>query len=237
MVSKLETTDESVFGFRFFNSTHYLYYYPDQFNKFKPSKKPSLVDFKSGKDPQPYINRYKNSVYFIDELIGDLVSELKRMGKYDNTILIVTSDHAEEFADTSPTRFGHGSNYTKYQTQVPLIIHWPGKPAHQFDHRTTSIDVSATLIDELLNCENPITDYSNGESLFNEQSRDVQIMASYYNYAFVTKEGSFIQNPIGLLESRDNENQLSADLKLNPKAAFKALQQMKAFYSSNKAAE
>ena len=236
MITKLESTDESVFGFMFFNSTHYLYYYPEEFGKFQPSKKPSLVDFKSGKDPRPYINRYKNSIYFIDHLLGELVGKLKEMGKYDNTILIVTSDHAEEFADTSPTRFGHGSNYTKYQTHVPLVIHWPGKEPRVFDHRTASIDVSPTLIDELLGCENPMDDYGNGMSLFDEVSRDVQVMASYYNYAFVTKEGSFIQNPIGLLESRDNEDQLSADLKLNPAAAFKALQQMKTFYS-NKAAQ
>ena len=71
------------------------------------------------------------------------------MDKYDNTILIITSDHAEEFADTSPTRFGHGSNYTKYQTQVPLVVHWPGKQAKEFKHRTASIDVAATLIDEV----------------------------------------------------------------------------------------
>lgn len=236
MITKLESTDESVFGFMFFNSTHYLYYYPEAFDKFKPSKKPSLVDFKSGKDPQPYINRYKNSVYFADHLIGELIQKLKAMGKYDNTILIVTSDHAEEFADTSATRYGHGSNYTRYQTQVPLVIHWPGKKHQVFDHRTASIDVSTTLIDEVLGCDNPVTDYSNGENLFNEEPRDVQVMASYYNYAFVTKEGSFIQNPIGLLESRDNEDKLSAELKLNPKAAFKALQQMKSFYS-NKAAQ
>ncbi len=236
MITKLKSTDESVFGFMFFNSTHYLYYYPEEFEKFKPSKKPSLVDFKSGKDPQPFINRYKNSIYFVDHLIGELITQLKNMGKYENTILIITSDHAEEFADTSATRFGHGSNYTPYQTQVPLVVHWPGKEAKVFDHRTASVDVSATLIDELLDCKAPISDYSNGESLFDEVSRDVQVMASYYNYAFVTKEGSFIQNPIGLLESRDNEDQLSADLKLNPQAAFKALQQMKSFYS-NKATQ
>ena len=236
MVTKLENTDESVFGFMFFNSTHYLYYYPEEFGKFQPSKKPSLVDFKSGKDPLPFINRYKNSIYFVDHLIGELVAKLKAMGKYENTILIVTSDHAEEFADTSPTRYGHGSNYTRYQTHVPLIIHWPGKEPKVFDHRTASIDVSPTLIDELLGCSNPVSDYTNGESLFNEASRDVQVMASYYNYAFVTEEGSFIQNPIGLLESRDNEDKLSEDVKLKPAAAFKALEQMKTFYS-NKAAQ
>lgn len=234
MVNKLESSDNSVFGFMFFNSTHYLYYYPEAYGKFQPSQKPSLLDFKAGKDPEPYINRYKNSIYFIDDLIGQLIQHLKAINEYDNTILIVTSDHAEEFADTKPTRYGHGSNYTNYQTQVPLVIHWPGKSPQVFDNRTSSIDIMATLVDEVLDCENPIADYSNGLSLFDGTERDVQIMASYYNYAFVTPYASYIQNPIGLPESRDNDDKL-IDSSLKPKKAFNALQQMKHFYESNAA--
>jgi membrane-anchored protein YejM (alkaline phosphatase superfamily) len=230
MTSKLNESADPVFGFMFFNSTHYLYYYPEEFEKFTPNQMPSLVDFKSGNDPQPFINRYKNSIYFIDSLIGKLVKSLKETGKWDNTILIITSDHAEEFADTTPTRFGHGSNYTRFQTHVPLIVHWPGKSAEVFESRTASIDVSATLLKEGLDCLNPISDFSNGLNLFSGESNPVQVMASYYNYAFVTKEGSFIQNPIGLLESKDNQGKASEELKLKPKEAFNALQQMKHFY-------
>jgi membrane-anchored protein YejM (alkaline phosphatase superfamily) len=230
MTAKLDEGDDPVFGFMFFNSTHYLYYYPDQFEKFKPTKKPSLVDFKNGEDPTPYINRYKNSIYFIDSLIGKLVDKLKQTDKWDNTILIITSDHAEEFADTQSSRFGHGSNYTRYQSHVPLVIHWPNRLKKSYEHRTASIDLSATLLQDALGCSNPIDDFSNGLNLFSEETNPVQIMASYYNYAFVTEQGSFIQNPIGLLESRDNQDKPSEDLKLNPKEAFSALQQMQHFY-------
>jgi membrane-anchored protein YejM (alkaline phosphatase superfamily) len=230
MTAKLDEGDDPVFGFMFFNSTHYLYYYPDQFEKFKPTKKPSLVDFKNGEDPTPYINRYKNSIYFIDSLIGKLVDKLKQTDKWDNTILIITSDHAEEFADTQSSRFGHGSNYTRYQSHVPLVIHWPNRLKKSYEHRTASIDLSATLLQDALGCSNPIDDFSNGLNLFSEETNPVQIMASYYNYAFVTEQGSFIQNPIGLLESRDDQDKPSEDLKLNPKEAFSALQQMQHFY-------
>ena len=233
MIDKLDSAESSVFGFMFFNSTHYLYYYPEDYGKFQPTKKPSLVDFKAGKDAEPFFNRYKNSIYFVDELIGRLIQHLKDTGKIDNTILMITSDHAEEFADTKATRFGHGSNYTDYQTQVPLIVHWPGREAGEINYRTASVDIMATLVDELLDCENSISDYSSGENLFAPSERDVMVMASYYNYAFKTKAGSYIQNPIGLPESRDNQDKLSDAAKLNPKYAFKALQQMKHFYESN----
>jgi membrane-anchored protein YejM (alkaline phosphatase superfamily) len=232
MINKVNGSESPVFGFMFFNSTHYLYYYPEEFEKFTPTEKPSLVDFKQGKNPEPYINRYKNSVYFIDSLIGQLVGSLKESGKWDNTILVITSDHAEEFADTSASRFGHGSNYTRYQSHVPLVIHWPGKGAEVFENRTASIDVTATLLDEAFSCANPVSDYSNGFNLYTGETNPVQVMASYYNYAFVTEEGSFIQNPIGLLESKNNLDKMDANLKLKPKDAFNALHQMKHFYKN-----
>ncbi|GAA6133422.1 DUF3413 domain-containing protein [Oceaniserpentilla sp. 4NH20-0058] len=235
MTQKLESAQSSVFGFMFFNSTHYLYYYPESFSKFSPTQKPSLVDFKAGKNPEPFFNRYKNSIYFVDDLIGKLIKTLKETGKYDNTVLIVTSDHAEEFADTKPTRFGHGSNYTKFQTQVPLVIHWPGKEAKEVNYRTSSVDVMATLVDELLNCSNPVSDYSSGSNLFSDVQRGPQIIASYYNYAFVTPQGSFIQNPIGLPESRNNNDELDDSLQLSPKSAFGVLEKMKHFYGGNAA--
>lgn len=218
------------YGFMFFNSSHHQYYYPKEFKKFTPSKNPSLIDFKQGKDPKPYLNHYKNSLFFIDSLIEDLASTLKETNQWDNTVLIITSDHGEEFGDTQATRFGHGSNFTRYQTHVPLVIHWPGKEAKAFEHRTASIDVAPTLLKDALGCTNPIEEFSNGESLFTEHSRDVQVMASYYNYAFVTEKGGFIQNPIGLVDSRNNMDQVDPKVKLDPKSALKALQQMKSFY-------
>lgn len=230
MNKMIATESDPFFGFVFFNSSHYLYYYPSEFEKFTPNKKPSLVDFKQGKDPLPYVNRYKNSLYFIDSLIKKLIDNLKAQGKWENTVLIITSDHAEEFADTKATRFGHGSNFTRYQTHVPLIIHWPGKEAKAYSHRTASIDVVSSLLADAYDCENPMSDYSNGSSLFDEQSREVQVMASYYNYAFVTEQGSFTQDPIGLLQSKDNEDKASDDMKLSPRLAFSALEQMKWFY-------
>ncbi len=234
MTNMLADEEGSLFGFMFFNSSHYQYYYPKEFEKFKPVKAPSLIDFKQGKDPLPYVNHYKNSLYFVDSLVGDLIGRLKESGRWANTILIVTSDHGEEFADTKATRFGHGSNYTSHQTHVPLVIHWPDKKPKVFDHRTASVDVAATLLNEALACKNEIADYSSGESLFNLESRKIQIMASYYDYAFVTEQGSFTQNPIGLLDSRNNKGEMDSALSLDPGLAFSALEKMKWFYSKPK---
>jgi len=237
MTSMIKTSTKPFFGFMFFNSTHHQYYYPEEFTKFTPYKAPSIIDYKQGKDPEPYLNHYKNSLLFVDSLVGELIDTLKQEDKWQDTILIVTSDHGEEFADTRPTRFGHGSNYTRYQTHVPLVIHWPGKKAQQYSHRTASVDVAPTLLQDALDCENDMGDYANGESLFNLESRPVQIMSSYYNYAFVTPEGSFVQNPIGLLESKDNLDNSAPELSLSPKLAFQALQKMKWFYTKSEVKE
>ncbi|WP_396586575.1 sulfatase-like hydrolase/transferase [Bermanella sp. R86510] len=229
MKSFVSESDEPFFGWMFFNSTHYLYYYPEEFEVFKPTAKPSLVDFKQGKNPEPFLNRYRNSIYFVDSLIKDLVSHLKLEGKWDDTILVITSDHAEEFADTSATRFGHGSNYTRYQTHVPLVVHWPGKNPKQYDYRTQSVDLSPTLLSEMLACSNDYTDYSNGVSLFDERNRGLQVVASYYNYAFVNELGSFVQDPIGMPVPKDNNDKPAPDMKLSPQEMLDTLNKMKWF--------
>ncbi|QIZ84142.1 sulfatase-like hydrolase/transferase [Bermanella marisrubri] len=237
MKNFVSESDEPFFGWMFFNSTHYLYYYPEEFEKFKPTSKPSLIDFKQGKNPEPYLNRYKNSIYFVDSLIQDLVDHLKKEGRWEDTILIITSDHAEEFADTQATRFGHGSNFTRYQTEVPLVIHWPGKEPQKFDYRTHSVDVSATLLTDYMNCENPATDFSNGESLFDTHARDVQVVSSYYNYAFVTDEGAFVQNPVGLPKAKDNDDKDAQGMRLKPELMIKTLDQMRWFKDAPKSKE
>jgi hypothetical protein len=50
---------------------------------------------------------------------------LDLLDKYDiddNTIVIITADHGQEFNENKLNFWGHNGNFTKYQTQVPLII-------------------------------------------------------------------------------------------------------------------
>ena len=100
---------------------------PDDYKKlFKPSlDEVNFLALNDNYDAEPFINLYKNSLHYIDGKVGEVLDSLT--GKLDNTIVIFTSDHGEEFNDSKLSYWGHNSNYSKYQTAVPLIIHWTNK--------------------------------------------------------------------------------------------------------------
>ena len=68
-------------------------------------------------------NRYLNSVAFIDAQIEDFTQILKKMDRYDDSIIIVTGDHGEEFHENGA--WFHCSSLEAEQTSVPLLIKWP----------------------------------------------------------------------------------------------------------------
>ena len=112
------------------------------------------------------MNRYKNSVHYIDSLIGQLFAELKERGLDQNTIIIVSGDHGQEINDTRHNFWGHNSNFAKYQTRVPLLVWWPGMKGGEKAYRTSHYDIVPALLTHALNCSNPPSDYSSGYDLF-----------------------------------------------------------------------
>ncbi len=73
---------------------------------------------------QNIIGLYDGEVRYTDEaLLKPLISLLKELGIYKETLLIITSDHGEEFGDHNGWEHGH----TLYDEllRVPLIIKFP----------------------------------------------------------------------------------------------------------------
>lgn len=107
-------------------------------------------------DPREYFNRYKNAAYWQDVLIGRVLQILEKNDRLKDTIVIVTSDHGEEFNDSKLNYWGHNGNFSGAQIKIPLVISWPGMPAQQITHRTTAYDVGATLLKRVLAVKIPL---------------------------------------------------------------------------------
>lgn len=69
------------------------------------------------------ISQYDGGIAYEDAEIGNLVSYLKQRGLYENTMLIITSDHGEAFGEGN--RYGHGKTVYADQVRVPLLIKFP----------------------------------------------------------------------------------------------------------------
>ncbi|MGH7780005.1 MAG: sulfatase-like hydrolase/transferase [Candidatus Binataceae bacterium] len=76
----------------------------------------SAIDFDSSNGD---LNRYLNSIHEEDQVIGQIYDELNRLGLADDTLLVVTGDHGEDFGEHMYTVH----NFTVYEeeTRIPLM--------------------------------------------------------------------------------------------------------------------
>ena len=79
---------------------------------------PPGASFAPGFDP-PYASR----VARLDGCFGEFISNLKKAGKYDNSIIIVTSDHGDSLGERG--RWGHAYIIYPEIVRVPLLVHLP----------------------------------------------------------------------------------------------------------------
>jgi membrane-anchored protein YejM (alkaline phosphatase superfamily) len=118
------------------------------------------------------VNRYKNAVFYMDQLLGNYFEQLMTHQVLDNTLVIITSDHGFELGESGPANWGAGGNYSNVQMKVPLIMAWPGHANQQIHALTSHQDLVPTLLPELLGVTSPEADYSTGHSLLQPPSRE-----------------------------------------------------------------
>ena len=91
---------------------------------------------------------YWATITFLDSEAGRLLDVLGQIGQYDNTIIVVTSDHGDMLGAHGLHTKGIGTAYEEVYN-IPLILAGPGVPARgQDDDTLTSlVDVGPTLLD------------------------------------------------------------------------------------------
>ncbi|HYG53030.1 MAG TPA: sulfatase-like hydrolase/transferase, partial [Flavobacteriales bacterium] len=100
--------------------------------------------------------------------------------------VVITADHGEEFNDNGLGYWGHASNFSIYQTHVPMIVAWPKQGLRYFNYQTTHYDVVPFFMQNALGCKSPATTYSVGTSLVTTQQAPFFIINSYIDYGIVT---------------------------------------------------
>lgn len=218
------------FGFLFYDSAHGQEFPPDYDAPFTPyGEQMNYLLLTKNTDPTPYMNRYKNSVHYIDGLIGDLFDDLKKRGLDKNTIILVTGDHGQEVNDTRNNFWGHNSNFAKYQTHVPLLIWWPQLKGGEKDYRTSHYDLVPALLTHALKCSNPAQDYSSGTDLFDPAPRPWTLILSYTNKAVREGDKISVLNNYGGMTNYD-ENFVPSDTPVSASALAESLKEFSHFY-------
>jgi arylsulfatase A-like enzyme len=71
--------------------------------------------------------RYHGALHYVDRHMGTMLGELARRGGLENTIVIVTSDHGEQFGEHGLTL--HGNSLYRQSLHVPLVVVFPPRIA------------------------------------------------------------------------------------------------------------
>ena len=87
---------------------------------------------------------YQQSLAWLDSQVGLLVDDLRQRGVLDRTLLVITSDHGEDFGEHGFS--GHGGGLFATQTRVPLLVVPPGwRGARTVNEYVTLRDLAATI--------------------------------------------------------------------------------------------
>jgi arylsulfatase A-like enzyme len=90
---------------------------------------------------------YDGCINYVDDRLGDLFGRFKQLGIYDNSLIVVTSDHGEEFLEHGMLLHDQGG-YEVF-AHIPLIVKFPGGTfaGKQVPQMAAMADVMPTILD------------------------------------------------------------------------------------------
>ena len=93
-------------------------------------------------------DRYDEEVRFTDAAIGRLLDRLDRLKLSENTVVVFTADHGEEFRDHG--WLGHTQSLYRELVHVPLVMRGPGlDSSRRFSAPVSAVDLAPTLLELL----------------------------------------------------------------------------------------
>jgi arylsulfatase A-like enzyme len=155
---------------------------------------------------------YDGEIRFTDEVLGDLLASLDAIGFLDNAVVVVTSDHGEEFGEHGGVL--HGGKLFEELLRVPLIISGTGIDGGVVEPALVSlVDVAPTLL-SLSGLEIP--DSMEGQSVFDrppaQRWLDQRVFSQYGDALYCVRTPRW-----KLIQRTANQNVKLFDLHRDPR--------------------
>ena len=158
MVQRYAQDDQPIFALLHTYEIHMPYTPPERYrtifgqfsSKFVPiyeNVKPLKNDASalSKDDLEAMEGMYDGGIRFVDDTLRRMFSALAEIGFLDNYIVVITSDHGEEFGEHGGLE--HSPTLYDELLRVPLIIAGSGVPGGRVDERmASSIDIVPTIL-------------------------------------------------------------------------------------------
>ena len=142
------------------------------------------VDVNDPGDMQHISALYDGCVDYVDnEFIKSLIESLREKGVLDNTLVVLTSDHGEEFLEHG--RLLHESLYGEV-TRVPFIMRLPNvlPKGTRIQQLVRTVDIMPTILDLLgIPCEATVQGVSLLPAIKHDKELDLVAYADFNDYA------------------------------------------------------
>ncbi len=101
----------------------------------------------SSDDLDHLYNLHAAELAYLDHKLEQIFTLLREKGQFDNTIIVITTDHGEAFGEHGV--FGHQFLLTNSLLHVPLIFHYPGQvpSGKRISSLVQTSDIFPTIID------------------------------------------------------------------------------------------
>jgi len=86
---------------------------------------PASTEELAARDLAHLIALYDGEITFTDHHIGLMLDELDARGLREDTLVVLTADHGEEFFEHGS--YGHHRTLTDDVVRIPLVLRWPGR--------------------------------------------------------------------------------------------------------------
>ncbi len=175
--------------FFFFESTHASYSFPA--DSALTQEYQDGVDYTQlsraalAQEITPLYNRYRNAAHWVDIQLGRIYAGLAERGLLENTIVVITGDHGEEFMEKGA--WGHNSAFVEEQTHVPLVVLLPKESPAIVDRLTSHVDIATTLL-QRLGAGNDTGGWTLGQNLLSTAARPYIVLSDWHSIAVLTPE-------------------------------------------------
>jgi arylsulfatase A-like enzyme len=93
------------------------------------------------------VDQYDNALRNVDQQIGLLIDRLRLLGVYDNTVIVLTSDHGEFFGEHHLVE--HSKDLYEEVISIPLIVKNPfQKTGEVVEHLVASTDIPHLILSQ-----------------------------------------------------------------------------------------
>ena len=90
---------------------------------------------------------HDGEISYHDHFFGQFMQRLEQLGVAENTLIVVTADHGEEFNEHGS--WGHGHSIFQELLGVPLIFHMPGRlpEGRRVPYTVSTMNIAQTVLD------------------------------------------------------------------------------------------